>query len=290
MKTFLICHRGALGDFILTWPAINCLRKILPDYLFKGIGRPEYMRLAINLGLLDSFIDLDSSKLLDLFNGKAIPPEIGHPNGAVLWLSSGQDVVNLLKKYASLPVVSIAPFPAMRIHVALYHCQSMQSHFPVNIPENLSDCFPPRTKKGNYALIHPGSGSPAKNYSPRFYLALAYELQRFGYKKTGFIAGPAEKTTFMHENFTGKWVEWPESVESLANLLADASLYIGNDSGASHLAGILGVPTIVFYKTTDPEVWGVLGRKVAHIKAGNEKSALNKVLKLLSSKIYILDN
>ena len=290
MKTFLICHRGALGDFILTWPAIHCLRKILPDYLFKGIGRPEYMRLAINLGLLDSFIDMDSSKLLDLFNGKAIPPEIGHPGGAVLWLSSGQDVVNLLKKYALLPVVSIAPFPARRMHVALYHCQSMQSHFPVNIPENLSDCFPPRTKKGNYALIHPGSGSPAKNYSPRFYLALADELQHLGYKKTGFIAGPAEKTTIMHEDFTGRWVEWPENVERLANLLADASLYIGNDSGVSHLAGILGVPTIVFYKNTDPEVWGVLGRKVAHIKAGNEKSALNKVLKLLSSKIYILDN
>lgn len=286
MKTFLICHRGALGDFILTWPAILCLRKILPDYLFKGIGRPEYMRLAINLGLLDSFIDMDSSKLLDLFNGKAIPPEIGHPSGAILWLSSGQDVVNLLKKYALLPVVSIAPFPARRIHVAVYHCQSMQSHFPVNIPKNLSDCFPPRTKKGNYALIHPGSGSPAKNYSPRFYLALADELHRLGYKKTGFIAGPAEKTTIMHENFTGRWVEWPENVERLANLLADASLYIGNDSGASHLAGILGVPTIVFYKTTDPEVWGVLGRKVAHIKAGNEKSALNKVLKLLSSKIW----
>ncbi|MDL1963907.1 MAG: glycosyltransferase family 9 protein [Deltaproteobacteria bacterium] len=283
MKTFLICHRGALGDFILTWPAILCLRKILPDYLFKGIGRPEYMRLSINFGLLNSFIDMNSSKLLDLFNGKAIPPEIGHPGGAVLWLSSGQNVVNLLKKYTSLPVVLIAPFPAKRMHVALYHCQSMQSHFPVNIPDNFSDDFPPGTKKGNYALIHPGSGSPVKNYSLQFYLALADELQRFGYQKTGFIAGPAEKTTIMPEDFTNRWVEWPENVEKLANLLADASLYIGNDSGVSHLAGILGVPTIVFYKTTDPEVWGVLGRKVAHIKAGNEKSALNKVLKLLQT-------
>jgi heptosyltransferase-3 len=286
MKTFLICHRGALGDFILTWPAIHCLRKILPDYLFKGIGRPEYMRLAINLRLLDSFINMDSSKLLDLFNGKAIPQEICHPSGAVLWLSSGQDIVNLITKYASLPVVSITPFPAKQMHVAVYHCQSIQSHFPVHIPKNLSDCFPPRIKKGNYALIHPGSGSPSKNYSPQFYLSLADELQHLGYKKTGFIGGPAEKTTIMNDDFTGRWVEWPENVERLADLLADASLYIGNDSGTSHLAGILGVPTIVFYKTTDPKVWGVLGRKVAHIKAGNEKYALNKVIKLLSSEIW----
>ncbi|MCJ7618324.1 MAG: hypothetical protein MUO43_17485, partial [Desulfobacterales bacterium] len=95
---------------------------------------------------------------------------------------------------------------------------------------------------------------------------------------------PVEKITITAEDFTGRWVEWPEDVEKLANLLADASLYIGNDSGVSHLAWILGVPTIVFYKTTDPEVWGTMGRKAAHIKASNEKSALNKILKILSSE------
>ena len=57
MKSFLICHRGALGDFILTWPALFCLRKALPHYQFIGIGRTEYMRLAISFGLLDTYID-----------------------------------------------------------------------------------------------------------------------------------------------------------------------------------------------------------------------------------------
>jgi ADP-heptose:LPS heptosyltransferase len=283
MKTFLICHRGALGDFILTWPAIHCLRKILPDYLFKGIGRPEYMRLAIDFGLLDSFVNMDSSKLLDLFDGKAIPPEIGHPSGAVLWLSSGQDIVKLLKKYALLPVVSIAPFPAKQMHVAVYHCQSIKSYFPIDIPNELSDCFPKRSKKGNYALIHPGSGSPAKNYSPKFYLTLAYELQRFGYKKVGFILGPAEKE-IIGGDFSGEWIEQPKNLEELADLLKNASIYIGNDSGVSHLSGIIGIPTITFYKSTDPEVWGTVGKRVAHIKAANEKSAMNKVLSLLSSE------
>jgi ADP-heptose:LPS heptosyltransferase len=53
MKTFLIYHRGALGDFILTWPAINCLRQALPTHCSLGIGRPEYMRLTVSKGLLD---------------------------------------------------------------------------------------------------------------------------------------------------------------------------------------------------------------------------------------------
>ena len=30
--SFLICHRGALGDFILTWPALHTLKKILPEF------------------------------------------------------------------------------------------------------------------------------------------------------------------------------------------------------------------------------------------------------------------
>ena len=75
-----------------------------------------------------------------------------------------------------------------------------------------------------------------------------------------------------------------EVIERLANLLADTSLYIGNDSGVSHFAGILGVPAIVFYKITDPEVWGALGRNVAHIKASNEKSALNSIFKFLPAR------
>ena len=283
MKTFLICHRGALGDFILTWPAIYCLRQILPDYLFKGIGRPEYMRLAIDFGLLDSCINMDSSILLDLFNGKSIPPEISHPSGAVLWLSSGQNVVNLLKKYALLPVVLVEPFPSERVPVALYHCQSIKLFFPIDIPDNLSDCFPKRSIKGKYAIIHPGSGSAAKNYSPQFYLALADELQRFGYKKVNFILGPAEKE-IMAGNFSGEWIEQPKNLEELADLLKNASLYIGNDSGVSHLSGVIGIPTITFYKSTDPEVWGTVGRRVAHIKTGNEKSAMNKILNLLSSE------
>ncbi len=59
MKTFLICHRGALDDFILTWPAIS-------------------------FGLLGIYFDNESADLLDFFCGKCIPDEIGSPQGAVL--------------------------------------------------------------------------------------------------------------------------------------------------------------------------------------------------------------
>ena len=132
-------------------------------------------------------------------------------------------------------------------------------------------------------MIHPGSGSPRKNHSAQFYRDLADELQGFGYPKARFLFGPAEDK-FLVEEFTEELVEHPKNVEALANLLAGADLYIGNDSGVSHLSGILGTPTIALYKTTDPKIWGVLGRKVNHIAAYNEKSALSKIRECLKQR------
>ncbi len=282
MKSFLICHRGALGDFILTWPAIYCLRKALPHHQFLGIGRTEYMRLAISFGLLDTYIDNESACLLDLFCGKLIPEQIGSPQGAVLWLTNGQEVVNLLRQSAVLPVVSVIPFPDNQIHLAQYYCSVIKSRFSINVPGNLHDCFPARVTDGQYALIHPGSGSIKKNYNPAFYRNLADELSRSGYYKVGFIFGPVEDEKMNKEDFDREWIERPKDVEELAKLLSGATLYIGNDSGVSHLSGFVGTPTIALYKTTDPKIWGIIGKRVAHILAANEELALRKIQEYLT--------
>ena len=90
-------------------------------------------------------------------------------------------------------------------------------------------------------------------------------MKRSGYRNVGFIFGPVEDEKMNREDFTGEWIERPNNVKALADLLSHASLYIGNDSGVSHLAGFVGTPTIALYKTTDPKIWGVLGKKVTHI-------------------------
>ena len=281
MKTFLICHRGALGDFILTWPALYCLREVLPDYQFLGIGRPGYMQLAISHGLLDTYLDNESAGLLDLFGGERIPEEVGSPEGAILWLTDGQKTVEILQQSAKLPIVCIPPFPQTKMHLAQYYCSAIHSHFAITIPQNLSDCFPVRVTEGQYALILPGRGSSKKNYSPLMYRELADLLRQSGYPKVGFIFGPVEEEKMNKEDFTEEWIERPKDVMALADLLSHASLYIGNDSGVSHLAGFMGIQTVVLYKTTDPGIWGVLGRQVTHISADNEQSALNNIQEYL---------
>lgn len=277
---FLICHRGALGDFILTWPALHALRNFLPDFNFLGLGRPEYMCLAKKLGLIDSIYHAEASGFIKFFFGEALPKEIGVPKGAVLWLSQGKAVADLLKMSASLPVILVPPFPSKRMHVALYHYLAIKSHFSIKESYPLSPYFQLDVKKGKYALIHPGSGSPSKNYHLQFYLDLAEFLRRSYFADVRFILGPAEDEQIA-QGLSQEKIHRPKDVEALAKVLACASLYIGNDSGVSHLSGALGTPTIVLFKTTDPEVWGVLGRRVINIKSGNEAFALGKIQEFL---------
>ncbi|MGA1865517.1 MAG: glycosyltransferase family 9 protein [bacterium] len=273
---FLICHRGALGDFVLTWPALHALRNFLPDFNFLGLGRPEYMRLAKKLGLVDSIYDVEASGFIDFFSGKALPKEMGVPIGAVLWLAQGRAVEDLLKMSASLPVILVPPFPSKRMHVALYHYLAIKSHFPIKESYPLSPHFQLDVKKEKYALIHPGSGSFSKNFHLQFYLEVAEILRQSDYADVRFILGPAEDEKIA-KGLRREKIHRPRDAEALAEMLAGASLYIGNDSGVSHLSGVLGTSSIVLFKTTDPEVWGVLGRRVINIKSGNEGSALRKI-------------
>jgi ADP-heptose:LPS heptosyltransferase len=189
------------------------------------------------------------------------------------------------------------------MHVGLYHWQAVRSWFPSHFPLEISDpdghdhqspdlrsfCLFPDVRRGEYALIHPGSGSPAKNYQLRFYRDLADDLRHRGYPEVRFVLGPVEAedghmVRYLAEGTPGVKIEVPEDVEALARLQAGASLYIGNDSGASHLAGVLGTATIALYKITDPEVWGVMGRRVKNIRAGNEDSALRQIREYLGKK------
>ncbi|MBD3307762.1 hypothetical protein GF339_15125 [candidate division KSB3 bacterium] len=286
-QSFLICHRGALGDFILTWPALRCLREVLPEYRFLGIGRADHMRLAVKQGLLEAWLDMESAVLLDFFAGRMLPPVIGHPAGAVLWLSEGQHVVKRLEAVADLPVVAISPFPAVSMHIARSYCATLSRYFPIRVPDNLTEGFPAPEISGSEAMIHPGSGSSQKNYACRFYRTVCEELRHAGYPRVRVIVGPVEQERQMEQEFAGETVEQPDSVVQLADLLATAALYIGNDSGVSHLAAILGVPAIALYKTTDPDIWGVLGRQATALVAHDEASALSQIRAWLHQNTYL---
>lgn len=119
-----------------------------------------------------------------------------------------------------------------------------------------------------FLAVHPGSGSPAKNWPAERFLELARTLSA---GQAWLLArGPAE-AAFPLTRGALDAREWPLRV--LAAALARAGLFVGNDSGVAHLAAAAGARTLVLYGPTDPALWAPVGPAVAALHAPSREIA-----------------
>ncbi|MFM8552371.1 MAG: glycosyltransferase family 9 protein [Nitrospiraceae bacterium] len=113
-------------------------------------------------------------------------------------------------------------------------------------------------------VLHPGSGSPHKCCGHGLFVKLIEQVRAWGALPV-LLAGPAdmERVRAIQDSFADPPVAL-EGFEliAVAGLLAQAALYIGHDSGITHLAACLHVPTIALFGPTDPQRWAPRGRHV----------------------------
>jgi ADP-heptose:LPS heptosyltransferase len=110
----------------------------------------------------------------------------------------------------------------------------------------------PAARRGDFAVIHPFSASPRKNWPLEQYRELAAQISE--QMPVRWCAGP-------EENLAGA-VRIGDLYE-LGCWLSTARVYIGNDSGISHLAAAVGTPVVAIFVSTDPLVWAPRGSCVA---------------------------
>jgi len=109
-----------------------------------------------------------------------------------------------------------------------------------------------------FLAVHPGSGSPSKNWPwPRF-LEAARRLAAG--RPWLLMAGPAEHALVLPPDALLAR-DWP--LRRLAAAIARAELFLGNDAGVSHLAAAVGAPTLALFGPTDPAIWAPVGPRVA---------------------------
>lgn len=240
------------------------------------MGHPSYLELAQRFGLIDKIFDVNSREGMQILSGENFPEKYKPAHGAIFWTKPIPSLMNRLQQEASFPILFIDPFPETTNHLAYFYCETIAREFSIDIPPSLVNFFPQHQPKANYAFIHPGSGSPTKNFSPLFYLQLQKSLQAWGIERCAFLMGPAEIERGLPDLFPGQQLIFPENPIALADWLENAVVFIGNDSGVSHLAAYMGIPSIVFYITTDPQKWGALGRNVSWITAKTEQEAFLK--------------
>jgi len=122
--------------------------------------------------------------------------------------------------------------------------------------------------RGDFAVIHPFSGSTRKNWPLERFRELAARLGM----PVRWCAGP-EETIEGAERF--------DDLYDLACWLASARLYIGNDSGITHLAAAAGTPVAAIFGPTDPQMWAPRGKRVSVVSGELEGTEVDQVLRTL---------
>ena len=105
----------------------------------------------------------------------------------------------------------------------------------------------------NFAAMHPFSGSAKKNWPLENFREVASRLQL----PVKWSAGP-EEILDGAQRF--------DDLYELGRWLSTARVYIGNDSGISHLAAAVGTPVVAIFLTTDPEIWAPRGPRVTVLR------------------------
>ena len=115
-------------------------------------------------------------------------------------------------------------------------------------------------------VVAPGSGHPAKNWPLNHYYALTRALTWEQGLKIGWLAGPAEAALLpVLSGLAGAYghvllANLP--LTRVAVVISRCRLFLGGDSGLTHLAAALGVPVLALFGPTDPRVWAPPGTRV----------------------------
>ena len=244
----LVIRPGAIGDFIVSLPAVECLRA----------GYLEVWAASQNVPLV-RFADrvrAIASTGLDLAGVTAPPPrlieELGGFDSIVSWYGATRPEFRAWVREQGLPFLFFRALPAegADLHAVDFYLDQVQT-----LAECASDGIPRipcPVEHENFAVIHPFSGSPKKNWPLERFRALARELERT--MPVRWCAGPEDPALERAVHI--------DDLYELACWLARARLYVGNDSGITHLAAAVGTPVLALFGPTDPRVWGPRGENV----------------------------
>jgi ADP-heptose:LPS heptosyltransferase len=265
LQKLLIIHQGALGDLIAIFPAIHRLRNSFDR--IDVVCQSQLGKLVQYLGPVTQWFPLEATSFSSLFTNQP-DPEIKAlliPYDQVILFSSSAELEQSLHQITQNRCIRLAPKPPVDqpIHITAYALQKLTRCGFIRKEYLDSDdfCQPQNARKKsniqrdrNKILLHPGSGSRRKRWPLSQFKHVEKQLNANGLK-TEFVLGPAEKDLLNKLENRDRKIHVPSDLIALAALYKTASGYIGNDSGASHLAAVMGLPTEVIFGPADPQRW-----------------------------------
>lgn len=268
----LIIRGGAIGDFILTLPAVQLLRANVPGVHLEILGYPSIIGLAKAAGLAEATRSLEHSSMARLFApGAKIDDEL------VDYFQSFNLVVSYLYDpdgffRGNMERIGVKTFLEVphQIEPGKGHAARQLARPLEKLAMFLEDPVPHLTfpvaseVRDGSALIalHPGSGSLRKNWPLEHWHRAGLELAKtFPTFRYAFVTGEAEAERGITAALAEDWkslgfLHWDQlPLPELARRLAGCAGFVGHDSGIAHLAAACGLPCLLFFGPTDPALW-----------------------------------
>lgn len=267
---FLALFPGGLGDLLCCWPALAAWRRAHGAELVIAAQPPWRVVLPEDV----QGFSVDRREVADLFGSGRLRPEtvqlLEGFTRVASWTAHGNANFAARLAAASGAAVAVYPFRPTQSgeHAVDYYARCLQvtpdlSPLPIgDRAARWADALWQRHGLGAETLvIHPGSGSAAKTWQGMEELARTWRATG---RHVVAVLGPAEqKGTAVpcHVAVRG------ESLDRVAALLARAPLFLGNDSGVSHLAGSIGGRGIALFGPSDPRTWRPRGGAIRVLAA-----------------------
>ena len=278
----LVIRGGAIGDFVLTLPVLTALRDRFPKAELEILGYPRIAAMAVEAGLVRAVHALESPGLAMFFT----------PNGAfdlewreffaryaivISYLFDPDGIFEENVKPCGVGQYIAAkyrPDETKAIHASEVFLKPLEqltifdgdpvARLPIEPFEATEPCL----------AMHPGSGSDSKNWPEEKWRELLEYLLAKTTLQLLLIGGEAEgeKLHRLAKGLPGERLELAEHVplNRLAKRLAKCCGFVGHDSGVTHIASALGLPTLVLWGPSREAIWRPLGERVRVLNRENQ--------------------
>jgi heptosyltransferase-2 len=301
LNRILVIRGGAIGDFILTLPALKALRDAYPQTHVEILGYKDIAVLAENRFYAQAVRSIEYAPLSTFFaRDSELPVELANYfAGFDVIISYLYDPDRVFEN--NLRRCGVENFICGPARIAPTGAQAARQfarpieELGIRVIDLTEKIFPSaedrqfareflRPSQQPILAIHPGSGSKEKNWPLENWIALLRT-----------VAQPlGERATLSREKFCSLVVvcgeadeaqreqlerRWNHSNVRFANNLAlphlaallEQSAFIGHDSGISHLAAAAGAKCILLFGPTDPNVWAPRSENVRVLRAESGK-------------------
>lgn len=285
VEKILIWHQGALGDLLLAAPALLALSRHYGGARLTGLGQPQRWGLLARTLAVEAVWPGEEAAWAWLFTAAAPLPGPLQERLAPFQLAvifSPRPHPTLLSRLGQAGISGVAWIPSFpeagREPVAAWQARHLASlglayePQPVRLILDQEKAWGEPLPKDAFVAVAPGSGHPCKNWPLAHYYQVTRSLAWQHGLEVVWLAGPAEEPLLPYlqplAGAQGHLLLAQRPLKQVAAILSRCRLFLGGDSGLTHLAAAVGAPAVLaLFGPTDPQIWAPQGDNVTVLSA-----------------------